>query len=414
MRLLYSFSVKLYTLLIRLASVRNQKAKAWVEGRKDVFEKIAAVKDDSAEWIWFHAASLGEFEQGRPLIEAIKSRYPHFKILLTFFSPSGYALQKDYSLADLVTYLPVDSRRNAAKICTMLRLKAVFFIKYEFWYNYLTAIHQAGIPLYFISVRFRKSQHFFKWYGGWFRRQLQTIDHFFVQDTASAGLLRTIGISRISVSGDTRFDRVATIAHKARPFNDIESFINGRKCIIAGSTWPTDEKLLMKAYDLIPNDYCLIIAPHDVSENHVQQLVAQLPAPYQRYSRFEPKQPCNILVIDSIGILSQLYQYASFAYIGGGFGHAIHNIQEAITFGCPVIFGPRHKNFNEANDLVALGGAFSIQDANSLITIMNKMISQEGFRDSASKICLDYIHRQLGATGRIMKVIGSQLESNQS
>lgn len=409
MRSLYTLFVQLYSLAIRLASPWNHQAKRWIEGRKNIMRRLAASADGTAPWIWFHAASLGEFEQGRPLMEAIRHKHPTIKILLTFFSPSGYEVQKNYPYADLISYLPSDTLKNATALCQLFGFKAVFFIKYEFWFNYLHAMQQAQIPLYFVSVRFRESQHFFKWYGGWFRKHLWAVNHFFVQDKTSVKLLNSIGINQVTLAGDTRFDRVATIAKQAKKFPDIENFMGGRKCILAGSTWPVDEHFLIPAFAQIPPDYCIIMAPHDVSASHVNQLMRQLPEDAQRYSQYNPHSKCSILVIDSIGILSQLYQYATFAYIGGGFGHAIHNIQEAITFGCPVIFGPKHQNFNEANDLTALGGAFAIKSGEQFAVVMNMLMHDKNARNKAANICSSYVAQQIGATETILQLIDSKL-----
>jgi len=329
------------------------------------------------------------------LIEALKQQYPHLKVSLTFFSPSGYEVRKDYPLADEVLYLPIDTLGNARRWVERHHFVAAFFIKYEFWFNYMKALADKGIPLYYISLILRPNQYFFKWYGRWFRKQLGNVTHFFVQDETTLNLLRDF--CNATLCGDTRFDRVAAIARTARRFPKIEEFINGRKCIIAGSTWPPDEKLLIPYINSLPENYCMIIAPHDISEKHIKQI---------REALKEVKVE-KVYLIDTVGILSQLYQYASFAYIGGGFGVNIHNIQEPVTFGCPVVFGPKHKSFKEAVDLTALGGAFSIKDQTELYRIFDKLIHDEAFRQEASRICKDYLSKQLGATEVIMKEITS-------
>ena len=347
--------------------------------------------------MWFHAASLGEFEQGRPLIEALKKQYPNLKISLTFFSPSGYEIRKDYPLADEVLYLPIDAPKNARRWVKRHHFVAAFFIKYEFWFNYMKALQEAEIPLYYISLILKPSQYFFRWYGGWFRKQLNTVTHFFVQDEATLKLLQDVGFNNVTQCGDTRFDRVADIAKQAKRFPEIEAFIGNRQCIIAGSSWPPDEKLLIPYLERLPEHYCMIIAPHDISEKHIKQIREGLKA----------VSPDKVYVVDTIGMLSQLYQYARFVYIGGGFGVNIHNIQEPVTFGCPVVFGPKYKSFKEAVDLVNLGGAFSINNQEELNQTFDRLINDEASCQASSRICKDYLNKQLGATEAILKAITS-------
>ena len=420
--MLFTLGVLLYTLGILLAALLGHpKAKQWVAGRWQQRKAYIPRTVDAPKerWVWFHAASLGEFEQGRPVIEALKKDFPQYKILLSFFSPSGYEIRKDYPLADEVLYLPTDTPRHAAQWVVRHRFVAAFFIKYEFWFNYMQALKQAGIPLFYISLILKPESYFFQWYGTKFRKQLGNVTHFFVQDETTERLLQKHGFGNVTVCGDTRFDRVAAIAQQAKPFADIERFIGGRKCIIAGSTWPPDEKLLAPFVATMPDDYCFIIAPHDISENHVGQIMAMFPEA-QRFTKMDPDQPLGslslrplslveaskrpqILVVDTIGILSQLYQYARFVYIGGGFGVNIHNIQEPVTFGCPVVFGPKYKSFKEAVDLVAMEGAFPVADAKELASVFNRLMTDEVFCQQASKTCLDYLNSQLGATKTIVK-----------
>ena len=435
MSVLYTIGVLLYSLGVRIAALfGNAKAMQWVEGRKKqgslslskgpISSKTAlrqAQGPDSAEWIWFHAASLGEFEQGRPVIEALKKEFPQYKILLSFFSPSGYEIRKDYPLADEVLYLPSDTPGHAAQWVQRHHFVAAFFIKYEFWFNYMRALNDAGIPLFYISLILKPDSYFFRWYGTWFFRQLKNVTHFFVQDDTTAQLLRSNGLTNVTVCGDTRFDRVAAIAQQVKPFPEVEQFIGGRRCIIAGSTWPPDEKLLVDFYQKMPEEYCLIIAPHDISESHVAQIKALFPDS-QLYTELDADQPsrslslrslrpiegskgrpARILIINTIGILSQLYQYARFVYIGGGFGVNIHNIQEPVTFGCPVVFGPKYKSFKEAVDLVGLEGAFSIKDAGELESVFGRLMQDETFYAKASETCRNYLNSQVGATESILK-----------
>ena len=394
----------------------NAKAQLWVEGRKA--KVLEPVERPTGQWIWFHAASLGEFEQGRPVIEAIKKAHPEFKVLLSFFSPSGYEVRKDYPLADEVLYLPSDTPRHAKAWVQRHHFVAAFFIKYEFWFNYMKALEEAGIPLFYIALILKPDSYFFRWYGSWFRKQLKTVDHFFVQDETTAECLKQHGMDNVTVCGDTRFDRVAAIAEQARPFPEVERFIKGRKCIIAGSTWPPDERLWSAVAHRLPEDYCLVIAPHDVSESHVAQIKAMFPdsllysewfALCQCHTEAQPsvsigrEGDCRILIVNTIGILSQLYQYAGFVYIGGGFGVNIHNIQEPVTFGCPVVFGPKYTSFKEAVDLVALQGAFPIHDAAELEATVVRLMDDEVFYAQASDTCRRYLESQVGATKIIMQ-----------
>ena len=402
MLILFTIGVLLYSLVVRLAALLgNAKAKQWIEGRKKQ-ESLNLSKGPTEQWIWFHAASLGEFEQGRPVIEALKKAYPQYKILLSFFSPSGYEIRKDYPMADEVLYLPSDTPRHAAEWLQRHHFVAAFFIKYEFWFNYMRALKKAGIPLFYISLILKPDSYFFRWYGSWFRKQLHNVTHFFVQDETTAQLLQSHGMDNVTVCGDTRFDRVAAIAKQARPFPEIERFIHGRKCIIAGSTWPPDERLLLSFLPKLPADYCLIIAPHDISESHVAQIKAMFPEA-QCYSELDVEQPSRILIVNTIGMLSQLYQYARFVYIGGGFGVNIHNIQEPVTFGCPVVFGPKYESFKEAVDLVQLQGAFSVKNATELEAVFTRLVTDNEFYEKASTTCRNYLESQVGATEIILK-----------
>ena len=418
MQVLFTLGVLLYTLGILLAALLGHpKAKQWVEGRWQ--QRKAYIPDTIDEpnerWVWFHAASLGEFEQGRPVIEALKQAHPEYKILLSFFSPSGYEVRKNYAYADEVLYLPADTPWNASKWVRHHHFVAAFFIKYEFWFNYMRALKKAGIPLFYISLILNEKSFFFKPYGKWFRRQLDAVTHFFVQDEDTVALLHNAGYDNVTLCGDTRFDRVAAIAEQAKPFPEVERFIKGRKCIIAGSTWPPDERLLNDFLPKLPDDYCLIVAPHDVSESHVERIKTMFPQA-MLYTEWSTLSPCHteaqpsvsmggnkVLVVNTIGILSQLYQYARFVYIGGGFGVNIHNIQEPVTFGCPVVFGPKHKSFKEAVDLVALQGAFSVRDAAELEAIFLRLMNDEAFYAQASETCRNYLESQVGATKIIMQ-----------
>jgi len=416
--ILFTIGVLLYALGVRVAAwLGNPKAKQWVDGRKLRAKLPETVDDLNEQWIWFHAASLGEFEQGRPVIEALKQRFPQYKILLTFFSPSGYEVRKDYPMADEVAYLPTDTPSHAAQWVRRHHFVAAFFIKYEFWFNYMRALKKAGIPLFYISLILKPDSFFFRPYGRWFRKQLHTVTHFFVQDEATVDLLRKNGFDNVTLCGDTRFDRVAAIAEQAKPFPDVERFIAGRQCIIAGSTWPPDEKLLQAFLPKMPDDYCLILAPHDISASHVAQIKAMFPDALlytevstpchteAQTSESMGMKPPQILVINTIGILSQLYQYARFVYIGGGFGVGIHNILEAVTFGKPVFFGPNYHKFQEAHDIIARGGGWSISDSSSLDTPLSALLSYPDALQKASQACKEYMNDNLGSTVKILKTI---------
>ncbi len=403
MTVLYTIGILLYSFGVRIAALfGNVKAMQWVKGRRDQEPALRQAQGPDSKWIWFHAASLGEFEQGRPVIEALKQEFPQYKILLSFFSPSGYEIRKDYPLADEVLYLPSDTPAHAEQWVKRHHFVAAFFIKYEFWFNYMRALKDAGIPLFYISLILKPDSYFFRWYGTWFLRQLKTVTHFFVQDEPTAQLLQAHGMTKVTVCGDTRFDRVAAIARQAKPFPEVERFIGSRKCIIAGSTWPPDEKLLVEVFPQLPDDYCLIVAPHDISASHVAQIKALFPDS-QLYSALDAQKLTKVLILNTIGILSQLYQYARFVYIGGGFGVNIHNIQEPVTFGCPVVFGPKYKSFKEAVDLVELEGAFSIRNAVEMADVFGRLINDEAFYAKASETCRDYLKAQVGATESIMQ-----------
>jgi 3-deoxy-D-manno-octulosonic-acid transferase len=405
MQWLYQLSVNLYHLSIWLASFFNPKAKKWVKGRKNIWNRLDVEAAKSNRWIWFHAASLGEFEQGRSVIEAIRAKYPGFHILLTFFSPSGYDIRKNYEHADCVSYLPTDTSGHAVRLLNTFNPKAIFFIKYEFWFNYLQTIHLKQIPFYYISLKLRPDQYFFKSYGKWFREQFRAVTHFFVQDEQTAELLNGAGFLNTTVTGDTRFDRVVAIAAKAKRFPSIEKFLGNRTCVVWGSTWPQDEKIIIPLINKLPEKYKSILVPHDIGARHIQQIEKQLTVAYQKWSDFDESVDSRVLLVDSIGMLSQLYQYAILAYVGGGFGKQIHNIQEAITFGCPVIIGPKHSRFAEATDLVKLGGAFSINDAEGLENIVNELLTDDRLRHNASEICREYVNKSTGATNAIMRKI---------
>jgi 3-deoxy-D-manno-octulosonic-acid transferase len=408
MRLIYTTVIYCYGLFLRAASLFNAKAGLWVAGRQGLFERIEAalqpVDRRKNPLTWFHVSSLGEFEQGRPVIEAYRKRWPEKKILLTFFSPSGYEVRKNYDQADFIFYLPADTPNNARRFLKTVQPESVFFVKYDFWFNYINALHKQNIPFFFISALFRKNQHFFKWYGGWFRKHLRYVTRFFVQNQESVDLLNSVGILEVDLTGDTRFDRVSDIAGQARPMPLIGQFCAGKQVFIAGSSWEPDEAIFLPLIALKELNLKYVIAPHDPSPERLRYILEHLEQPAILFSDLtgENAVKADILVIDSVGILSQLYRYATVAFIGGGYGAGIHNIQEPVTFGVPVMFGPNYHKFREARDLVALGGAFSIASTAGLKKQVLEIIGNPQEYKRLSAICRNYIAENQGATVKIM------------
>ena len=421
MNFFYSLAIRLYSGLVAVASLfGNKKAQQWWKGRNKQWENLVTEHKDD-EWLWMHVSSLGEFEQGLPVIESLKKNFPKYKILLTFFSPSGYEPRKNFPVADKVAYMPSDTLQNAKKLVRNFNIKAAFFVKYDFWFNYMKVLKKNDIPLYYISALLHPDHYFFKFYSTWFRKQLLNVSHYFVQNDETAKLLKSIGIENATVTGDTRFDRVYDIAKQSKSFPEIEEFIAGRHCIIAGSSWPSDEKFIIPFSKKMPDDYSLIIAPHDVSESHIKQITSQLDS-YVLYSQLTlpisqqlsnsaAQQHKKVLVVDTIGILKQIYKYARFAYVGGGFMSSIHNTQEALVFGCPVVVGPKYTKFVEAVDLVRDGGMFSVENQQEFDDIFEQLMNDDNFYNKASGICQDYIQLSIGATSKIMKRLNDELRT---
>lgn len=403
MRFLYNIGIYLYQLAIFVASFFNTKAKKLRIGQAEAFAVLKQKIEPNTRYVWFHAASLGEFEQGRPVIEQLKKQQPDTKILLTFFSPSGYEIRKNYALADIVSYLPLDTASSAKRFVEMLNPSKAIFIKYEFWPNYLQALKAAGIPVYSISAIFRPGQIFFRWYGQWYKTLLQGIDHIFVQDKASLDLLKTHGVDKVSIAGDTRFDRVADLAAQAKTIPLVEAFVKGSdKVIVAGSSWPKDEELLVRYLKLHP-DVKMILVPHEIHAAHIMGISKLLDGNFVRYTEATETnvQTTNCLVVDTIGLLSSIYRYGHVAYIGGGFGVGIHNTLEAAVWNVPVVFGPMYDKFREARDLIAIGGAFSIPDYEMLETKLDALLKDR----KAGKIAGEYVKQNTGATKLILKEI---------
>jgi 3-deoxy-D-manno-octulosonic-acid transferase len=405
---LYTLGIKLYIVLVNIASPFNPKAKLWLNGRKNLFARLSnSIKKDD-RIAWFHCASLGEFEQGRPVMEEFRAQYPDFKILVTFFSPSGYEVRKDYSGADFIYYLPLDTWNNARKFVHIVHPEVVFFVKYEFWYFMLTRLKREGVKLYLISALFRPDQLFFKRYGMWYRRMLKCFTHIFVQNEQSENLLLSIGYSHVTVSGDTRFDRVSQIVSKAKELPLINSFKRGKTTLVAGSTWPKDEELLAQWFRNSSSQVKLTIAPHEIDESHIQSIIQLFNGlKVARYTKVTEKEAAeaNVLIVDTIGILSSAYRYGELAYIGGGFGSGIHNTLEAATWGIPVVFGPRYQKFKEANDLIAGGGGYSINGLTDLSSTFEMLLNQPERLKLSSRFAREYIEMQRGATERILSSI---------
>ena len=409
----YNIFLFLFKSAIHLASLFNQKAKKWVRGRKNIFEKLESVIPKGEKIVWIHCASLGEFEQGRPIIEEIKIKYPAYKILLTFFSPSGYEAQKNYKEVDWVFYLPLDGPRNAKRFLELVQPSLVIFVKYEFWYYYLKKIKYRNIPLILISSLFRKDMAFFKWHGRLQRKMLSRFNHLFVQNKESKELMNSIGLAAIcTVSGDTRFDRVITIAKNFKPISVIEKFIGNNKAIIAGSTWKEDEEVLQNVFRAINYPSLkLIIAPHEINEKHLTEIKQLFPDSI-RFSFLTTvnSSESNCLIIDNIGMLSQLYKYSYLSYVGGGLKtNGIHNVLEAAVFNKIVLFGPYYKKYTEAIGLVKSGGGISFSDEKkdgyALKEIIEKLIMDEKEYTTRSKAAGNFVASNKGATQKIIQFI---------
>ena len=404
MNILYNFGIYTYKQLVNIASFRNLKARKMKQGHKEIFHYLAQNADPEGGYIWIHASSLGEVEQGRPIIEAIKAHYPEQKIAITFFSPSGYEVRKNYPKADLICYLPFDLPNNVNRFLNILKPKQAIFIKYEFWGNYLNALAKRNIPTYIISAIFRPSQIFFRPYGSYFRRILQNFEHLYVQDENSKKLLKDIGITKVSVTGDTRFDRVLEIRSQAKELPLIEQFSKGNFTLIAGSSWPKDEEIFIDYFNRHP-EMKLIIAPHEIHEEHIQFILSRLNRTAIRYTQADEKniQKADCIIIDCFGLLSSIYRYGQVAYVGGGFGAGIHNVPEAAVYGIPVIFGPNHKKFKEAKELIIAGGGFSISRSEDFELVMDRLLENKEFLSKAGITAGQYIQNNSGASKKILK-----------
>lgn len=439
---MYNIAIYIYLIGVAIGSLFNKKIKKMWRGEREAVDLLKEKVDPTAKYVWFHAASLGEFEQGRPLIEQLRATHPEYKILLTFFSPSGYEVRKNYEGADIVCYLPLDTIRNARRFLRAVHPVMAFFIKYEFWYNYLHILRHRGVPVYSVSSIFRPGQVFFKWYGRNYAKVLHCITHFFVQNEVSLQLLKGIGIDEATVVGDTRFDRVLQIKEQAKKLPIVEAFkgINGKgdsckdelsedackgalsedackdnlsengckgcKVFVAGSSWQPDEDIFIRFFNDHP-DWKLIIAPHVIGEDHLAYILDKLQMKAVRYTQATKQSAAEArcLIIDCFGLLSTIYRYGEIAYVGGGFGVGIHNVPEAAVWGVPVLFGPNNKRFQEAQDLLACKGSFEVTDYDSFNTIISRLISDDKFRHQCGEASANYVKSRSGATDIIMKSV---------
>ena len=406
MQFLYNTGIRLYHFLIWVVSFRNPKARKWLSGRKNLFEKIQKEVVPGERLLWFHVSSLGEFEQARPVIEGVKKDFPGYKILLTFFSPSGYELRKDYPLADYVYYLPLDTPRNASRFLDVVKPEKVFFVKYEFWFNFLTELKKRKIPTYIFSALFRPSQFFFRPWGKWFRKALKAYTHIFVQNQSSSDILHKFGFENVSISGDTRLDRVAQIARAASQLPKLEMFCAGNKVIVAGSTWLEDEELFIGYVNECAHKVKFVVAPHEVNERSLERIASLLKRPYILYSANstpEQLESAEVLIVDGYGYLVSVYRYAQIAYIGGGFTTGIHSILEPAVYGMPVVFGPDYHKFHEAVEMIQLGAAHSISNYDELNILFESYLTDPVRLANESRFASQYVESNRGATEQIVR-----------
>ncbi|MDA6072257.1 3-deoxy-D-manno-octulosonic acid transferase [Flavobacterium sp. AC] len=408
MLFLYNLVISIAGFFLKIVALFSPKIKLFVEGRKNVFHILEEKIKPSDKTIWFHAASLGEYEQGLPVIEKIKEKYPDHKIIVTFFSPSGYEVRKNNTVADVTVYLPLDTKNNAKKFLKLANPELAFFIKYEFWLNYLKELETSKTPTYLISGIFRDNQMFFKWYGSFYRKALKAFTYFFVQNESSKEKIERIGFHNVIVSGDTRFDRVNAILERDNSLDFIENFKNNQPVIIIGSSWPKDEALLIEYINQAPDNVKFIIAPHNIKADQITSLKSEIKKSTVLFSEKKDLDLSgfNVFIIDTIGLLTKIYSYGTIAYVGGGFGNpGIHNILEPATFGIPIVIGPNYSTFAEAIQLVALGGCIVISDTNELKQNLDRLLSDENFLKEKSQICKTYIQDNKGATDTIMNVV---------
>ena len=410
---MYSLAIHFYAFIIALISPFHKKAWIMRLGQWKTNSILREKIDRNAKYIWFHASSLGEFEQGRPMMEKIKAEHPEYKILLTFFSPSGYEVRKNYNGADVICYLPFDTPYRVKKFLNLANPSIAVFIKYEFWGNYLQELKHRNIPVYIISSIFRRDQLFFQWFGYPYRKMLYCFTHLFVQDDRSAALLKEFGITNVTVTGDTRFDRVLDVRNQARELSPVEHFVceggkEKRLTLVAGSSWPQDEEILIPYFNEHP-EMKLIIAPHEIHREHLMYIESLLKRPSVRLSDVFHDQSLaegkDCLIVDSFGLLSSIYRYGTIAYIGGGFGAGIHNTLEAAVYGIPVLFGPKYHKFKEAKDLIKVGGGFSVSDKQSFCEKMDELLTYHEVLDAAGESAGQFVNGNAGATDKILRII---------
>jgi len=408
MLFLYNLTIYIAGFFLKIVALFSPKIKLFVEGRKNVFSTLEEKIKANNKTIWFHSASLGEYEQGLPVIEKIKEKYPSHKIIVTFFSPSGYEVRKNNTVADVTIYLPLDTKSNAKRFLKLVHPEFAFFIKYEFWLNYLQELEKSKTPTYLISGIFRDNQMFFKWYGGFYRKALNAFTYFFVQNESSKQKIESLGFKNVIVSGDTRFDRVNAILERDNRLDFVENFKNNQPTIVVGSSWPKDEVLIAEYINQAPENVKFIIAPHNIKPDQISDLLSKITKSTILFSEKENKDLSNynVLIIDTIGILTKIYSYGTIAYVGGGFGNpGIHNILEPATFGIPIVIGPNYSNFAEAVALVEIGGCLTISTNVELKAVFNQLLNDKNFLEEKSKICKSFIQDNKGATETIMKRI---------
>jgi 3-deoxy-D-manno-octulosonic-acid transferase len=406
MKFLYNLGILIYITMVRLVSPFNRKARLIVLGWKNWHSLLSQKAGSDDKYIWVHCASLGEFEQGRPVIEELRKMLPQNKILLTFFSSSGYEVRKNYRHADIICYLPPDTPVNAKKFTSLFNLEKVIFVKYEFWNNYISSISDKNIPLYLISGIFRKDQYFFKWYGGFFRGILKKFTRIYVQDEESEKLLFSAGIRNVTFAGDTRFDRVRQIAADAKKISVIEQFRGNERMFLAGSSWKPDEEIIAKYVNANPGKLKWVFAPHEIDEENLRRLVKLFTVTCVRFSEFtENKADARVMIIDNIGMLSSAYRYAYIAEVGGGFGKGIHNVLEPACWGIPVLFGPEHLKFREAVGLIETGGGVSFKDYSEFEAILDRWLSDEKLYRKSAESAGAFVNKNSGATAKIISEI---------
>ena len=402
--MLYNIAIYLYLAGVAVASLFSRKVRLMWRGERAAFGVLRAKVDPAAQYVWFHAASLGEFEQGRPIIERLRERHPEYRVLLTFFSPSGYEVRKDYAGADIICYLPLDTPLNAIRFLRLVRPVMAFFIKYEFWYNYLHILKHRHVPAYSVSSIFRPDQIFFRWYGRHYANVLRCFTHFYVQNEVSRRLLARLGVTEVTITGDTRFDRVLKLRRQAKRLYLVESFVAGApRVFVAGSTWEPDEDILLPYFDTHP-EWKLILAPHVIGEDRLHRILSRAGRRAVRYTQATPAEAAaaGVLVVDCYGLLSSIYRYGRAGYVGGGFGVGIHNVLEAAVWSIPVVFGPNNRRFAEARDLLACGGGFEIASAADFARVLGRFGADSAALAAAGRKAGAYVASKAGATDRIL------------